>query len=329
MGYIYKPGGKSSDRPQVNFLPEEISHFAPIPDPEAQFRGMSWLTPIVREVMADKAATEHKLKFFENGATPNLVVKLDVPDIEKFKSWIEVFKHDHQGASNAYKTMFLGAGADATVVGADMQQLEFKVTQGAGETRIAAAAGVPPVIVGLSEGLASATYSNYQTARRRFADMTMRPLWRNMAGSLQRIVPAPNSGSELWYDDRDIPALQEDRKDAAEIQTMQAASIKSLVDAGFESDSVIAAITAEDLNLLSHTGMFSVQLQPAGSVGQGKGALLGGSVVPDANAPAGTPSGPPPPQLAPATNGKAPKRSVKRVEFSDGRVATVTTIGGD
>ncbi len=325
VGYVYKPGGSSSDRPQVNFLPEEISHFAPIPDPEAQFRGMSWLTPIVREVMADKAATEHKLKFFENGATPNLVVKLDVPDIEKFKSWIEVFKHDHQGSANAYKTMFLGAGADATVVGADMQQLEFKVTQGAGETRIAAAAGVPPVIVGLSEGLASATYSNYQTARRRFADMTMRPLWRNMAGSLQRIVPAPNSGSELWYDDRDIPALQEDRKDAAEIQSMQAASIKMLVDAGFEADTAIAAITTEDFNALDHSGMFSVQLQPAGSVGQGKGAVVSGVAVPDPNAKP-MPMAPPP-----ATNGKAPapKRSVKRVEFSDGRVATVTTIGGD
>jgi phage portal protein BeeE len=60
------------------------------------------------------------------------------------------------------------------------------VTQGAGETRIAAAAGVPPVIVGLSEGLQAATYSNYSQARRRFADGTMRPLWRNAAVARER-----------------------------------------------------------------------------------------------------------------------------------------------
>jgi hypothetical protein len=113
---------------------------------------MSWLTPIVREIMADKAMTDHKLAFMENAATPNMVVKLDVQDLDKFTKWMQQFKEDHEGARNAYRTVFLGAGADVTVVGADLKQIDFKVTQGAGETRIAAAAGVPPVIVGLSEG---------------------------------------------------------------------------------------------------------------------------------------------------------------------------------
>jgi len=191
IGYVYYPGGRHAGRPKEVFLAGEVAHFAPIPDPEAMFRGMSWVTPIVREVMADKAATAHKLEFFEHAATPNMVVKIDVSDLEKFSGWIEKFKEQHEGADNAYKTLFLGAGADATVVGANMQQLEFKVTQGAGETRIAAASGVPAVIVGLSEGLASATYSNYELAMRRFTDLTMRPLWRNMAGSLAQIVTVP------------------------------------------------------------------------------------------------------------------------------------------
>jgi hypothetical protein len=137
------------------------------------------------------------------------------------------------GALNAYKTLYLGGGADVKVIGTDLKQIDFKVTQGAGETRIAAAAGVPPIIVGLSEGLESATYSNYGQARRRFADGTMRPLWRNAAGSLARIMEMPGD-SELWYDDRDIPFLQEDMKDEAEIQQLQSAAIRQLVDAGFK-----------------------------------------------------------------------------------------------
>jgi hypothetical protein len=103
------------------------------------------------------------------------------------------------------------------VVGADMRQLDFKATQGAGETRICAAARVPAIIVGVSEGLESATYSNYGQARRAFADLTMRPMWRDFAHSLATIVQVP-SDSELWYDDRDIPFLQEDVKDEAEIR---------------------------------------------------------------------------------------------------------------
>jgi hypothetical protein len=37
------------------------------------------------------------------------------------------------------------------------------------------------------------------------------------------------------------------------------------VDAGFEADSVVQAVTAGDLTRLVHSGLFSVQLQPAGS----------------------------------------------------------------
>lgn len=264
LGYAYEEGGPGGGKDPQIFLPEQVAHFASMPDPMARFRGMSWLTPVVREVMADKAATDHKLAFFENSATPNLAVKLDINDLEKFKGWIEEFKKQHQGVSHAYETMFLAAGADVTVIGKDLQQLEFKVTQGAGETRIAAAAGVPPVVVGLSEGLAAATYSNYAQARRRFADNTIRPLWRNVCGSLQRVVRTP-SDAQLWYDDRDVSALQEDKQDAAKIQQTQALSIKTLVDAGFTAESAVKAVQTEDWGALQHTGLFSVQMQPPGT----------------------------------------------------------------
>jgi hypothetical protein len=269
LGYVYHPGGRGSGEKPVALLREEVAHFAPIPDPLASYRGMSWLTPVVREIMGDSAASTHKLRFFENGATVNLVVTLD-EKVKKaqFDEWVEAFEENHKGVLNAYKTLYLGGGADVTPVGANMREVDFTDVQGHGETRIAAAAGTPPVIVGLSEGLQAATYSNYGQACRRFADGTMRPLWRNMAGSLATIVDVPSS-AELWYDDRDIPFLQEDVKDAAEIRQTDASSVKTLVDAGFEPASVIEAVTADDLSRLSHTGLFSVQLQPPNPDGGG------------------------------------------------------------
>jgi hypothetical protein len=230
------------------------------------------------------------LTSFEKGATPNMIVKMDVDDLEKFKNIIAQFRSEHEGSENASKTLFLAAGADATVVGSTFQQTDFKSVQGAGETRIAAAAGVPPVIVGLSEGLDAATYSNYAQARRRLSDGTMRPLWRQAAGALATIIRVPSDG-ELWYDDRDIKFLQEDQKDAADIQQVNSSSIKMLVDAGFESDSVVTAINAGDLSLLQHTGLFSVQLQPAGTTPK-QGLLQG---VPVKNDQPGDPK-PAPPQ---------------------------------
>ena len=268
IGYLYTEGGPDAGDP-VPFLASEVAHFAPTPDPLASYRGMSWLTPVVREVEADGLMTRHKRKFFENGATPNLIFKYPPETLaEKVKAFRELMTVQHAGLDNAYKQLHVGGGADPIVVGANLEQVDFKVVQGAGETRVCAAAGVPVVIVGLSEGLqgSSLNAGNYGQARRRLADAAEHPLWANAAGSLQGIVPVQD-GSRLYYDARDVPFLREDSKDASEIAEQQARTVRAYVDAGFTPDSAVATVETGDLRLLEHTGLFSVQLQPAGGAG--------------------------------------------------------------
>jgi hypothetical protein len=267
VGYAYYEGGATSgnDTPAI-FLPSEVAHFAPSPDPLASYRGMAWLTPVVREIQADSQATKHKLKFFENAATPNLAVSLPKEVTpEQFEMFIEKMDAAHSGSENAYKTLYTGGGADVTVVGANIRDTDVGPTQGKGETRIAAAAGVHPVIAGLSEGLAGSSLNagNFASARRLMADGTFRPLWRNAAGSLSTLVPAPAS-SELWVDTRDIAFLREDEGDAANIQMVRAQTVGALITQGFTPESAIAAVDNDDFQLLEHTGLVSVQLQPPG-----------------------------------------------------------------
>ena len=265
IGYLYYEGGRRESTEPVPLTVRDVAHFAPIPDPLATYRGMSWLTPLMREVTADDLMIRHKQKFFENGATPNLIIKhaptVTPKQAREFKSALD---EEYSGVDNAYKVMHVGGGADATVVGSDFRQIDFQVTQSHGETRIAAAAGVPPIIVGLSKGLESATYSNYGQARRRFADGTLHPLWANVAGSLERIRPAP-PGARLWYDTRDVPFLREDSKDAAEIASVQAQTMRTLIDGGYTPDSVSRAVMSGDFGLLAHSGLLSVQLRPPGA----------------------------------------------------------------
>jgi phage portal protein BeeE len=268
VGYLYRPGGLGSRNDATVYLPGELAHWSPIPDPTAEYRGMSWLTPITREVIADKAMTTHKQRFLDNGAKPGLVVSFkETVTADQFKDFIAKLDASHVGVDNAYKTLYVGGGADVTVAGADLRQLDFKLVQGAGETRICAAGGVPPIIVGLSEGLQAATYSNYSSARRKFGDHWARPTWRSACAALESILtpPARDGTVRLWYDDRDIAFLREDQKDAAEIQQIKAAAIRQLVDAGFDPASVVAAVEADDRTLLQHSGLYSVQLQPPGT----------------------------------------------------------------
>lgn len=264
VGYAYY---ENEGADPVLFPAGEVAHWSPIPDPTAQYRGMSWLTPVVRNISAHNAATGHKTKFFENGATPNMVVSMPKEvGKEEFERFVELFREHNEGVANAYKTLFLGAGADATVVGSNFEQMSFKVTQGADETIIAAAGRVPAVLLGISEGLAGSSLNagNYGMARRQFADGWARPSWRSASAALAAIVDVP-PGADLWYDDRDIAFLREDAKDDADIKQKQASTIRQLVDAGYEPATVVDAVISGDFRRLKHTNLFSVQLQPPGT----------------------------------------------------------------
>jgi hypothetical protein len=66
-------------------------------------------------------ASQHKITYYSNGATPNLVIK-GIPAVTKdqFDDIVNMLEGDHAGVANAYRTLYLTAGADATVVGSNM-----------------------------------------------------------------------------------------------------------------------------------------------------------------------------------------------------------------
>jgi hypothetical protein len=268
-GFSFSTNGRYGPGETWSFERGEVAHFAPIRDPLVKYRGMPLPTAALREIRADSAATTHKLKFFEHAATPNMVVKFP-PAMTKPKAEeaIELFEQEHAGAFNAYRTVYLLGGAEATVVGKDLQQLDFAATQGKGETRIVAAMGLHPSIVPVSEGLQGSALNegNFGAARRLVADTFLRPDWGSFAGSLETILP-PLPGSRLWYDDRHIPFLAEDVKDAVAAFFVQAQAARQLGDGGWDHDAVIDAVSALDIRRLAgqHTGLVPVQLQTPGA----------------------------------------------------------------
>ena len=269
-GYLPASPGAVDWENATLLLPEEVCHYSLYPDPEARFRGMSWLTPIIREVQADKAATQHKLKFFEQGATPQVVFKFD-RDVkpEDFHRFKDRFNAEHQGTWNAYKALFLAGGADVSVIGTDLKQLEFSATQGRGENRIAVAARIPAVILGISEGLGGSALNagNYGQARRNWAEGALQDMWNKAGASFQNLVPGQGPAVELIADTRGIPFLREDAQDIAEIQQKNAVTLRQLIDAGINPDAAVRYVQTGDLSVLigQHSGLFSVQLQPPGS----------------------------------------------------------------
>jgi phage portal protein BeeE len=267
LGYAYCNGGFGSGNKPNTLLPSEVAHWSPLPDPESPGLGMSWITPAVRDILGDRAATEHKLQFFSNGATPNMVVKgITAPNEDEFHRIVSMLESQHSGLANAYRTLYLTAGVDATVVGANLQQMDFKLTQGAGETRIAVLSRVPAPLLGISEGLAGSSLNagNFGMARRMFADTWVFPTLQDVCAALAPLLSIP-ADAELWFDVVDVPLLREDAKDAAEIESIKGQTIRTLVDGGFTPESVVAAVAPDWVSTLVHTHLLPVQLQPPGA----------------------------------------------------------------
>lgn len=248
------------------WTPDEIAHYRPIPDPANQFRGLSWLATILPDITADQAMTDYKNSYLRNSATPSLVVTYEKGvSKDAFDKAKDKMQAQHTGTDNAFKIMHLGFGADVKTVGSNFSDLLFNDVQGAGEVRIAGAAGVPPTILSLSEGMKGSALNagNYQATRRKFADMKIRPLWASLCTAVAPLVKIPN-GSRLWYDARDVMFLQDDALDTASIREKNATTIRTLTDGGFDPQTVINAVLTDDMSLLKHTGLLSVQLQPPG-----------------------------------------------------------------
>jgi HK97 family phage portal protein len=257
IGYIYWCDGRGGDG---EFVPvEEVVHWSPIPDPTTEFRGMSWLTPVVREINADMAMTEHKSQFFGNAATPNLVIKyerkLGQDQINRLR---ERWQARYGGPENGWRTAILDEGADLTVVGNTFEQMDFTTLQAAGERRVCLAAGVPPTLFATDQ-----TYANFGQAWRSLADGTVYLLWVSAVAALSKAVPAP-AGARLWFDTSAIPVLQEAETARAEAARTWAVAAGELIRAGYDPQTVANALIAGDMSLLTHTGAIPTALYPDG-----------------------------------------------------------------
>lgn len=250
VGYWHQPPAAILSQGSGFMAPAaEVAHWAPIPDPQATFRGMSWLTPVMRDVQGDDAMAQYKIRYLQNNATPNLVLKyaqkLQPGTVDAIRERVNA---RYGGPTNAGKTIILDQGADLLAMGNSLSQIDFTNVMGLGVERILAAAGVPPLLIGL-ESIKGAGKS-YQEVIRRFGDLTLRPLWRSLCGALEPLVPGVPAGSRLWVDTADIAALQDGEQVRAQVTLIRAQALLALQQAGYDRMSAVAAIEAGDMGQL-------------------------------------------------------------------------------
>lgn len=251
VGFWFEPPRSVTGQSSQGFMvpADECVHWAPMPDPQADFRGMSWLTPIYRDVAGDDGLTAYKIKYLQNSASPNLLIryaqKLHPGTVDSVR---ERMTARYAGVDNAFRTLVLDQGADVTVIGNSLQQMDFSNVSSVGIERILAAANVPGVLVGL-EPLRGAG-RGYQESMQKFANVYARPQWRSVCGVLEPLLDVP-AGNRLWFDTADIAALQDGEMERGQTALVKAQAVLALNQAAkYTPDSVVTAVDSGDLTLL-------------------------------------------------------------------------------
>lgn len=270
VGVTYNAGKtRNGNQGQIEaFMPGEFASWAPEPDPVYFWRGTSWVSSVVREVLLDGQSTDQASKYFENGSVPSMVFMMDSNrSPEEIKAYQDVVDRKHSGVRNRYKNLFLGGATDVKVLDPSMGADSLSHIQGTFENRVAVRSRIPAVVLGTKESLSGSSLNagNYSSSRRLLADGWFSPTVDGLCAALESIVPPPADGSELGHDPSRVLFLQEDQKDDAEIKKTNAAALRQLVEAGYEPDTAREYIATGDLSKLTHTGNVSVQLQPPGS----------------------------------------------------------------
>ena len=250
VGYWTEPPKSVTGQGDGQFYPAaEVVHWAPVPDPCADFRGMSPLTPVVRDIQGDDGMGQYKVRYLQNNATPNMIIryaqKLQPGTVDSLR---ERMAARYGGPDSAGKTLILDQGADLTLAGNSLAQMDFSNVQSAGTERILAACMVPAVLVGL-EPLRGAG-RGYQESMQKLANIWARPTWRSACGALEQLLDAP-AGNRLWFDTSDIAALQDGEMERGQTVLVKAQAVLALNQAQkYDPASVITAVDSGDLTQL-------------------------------------------------------------------------------
>jgi len=254
IGYWHEPPKGVTGQRDGFFAPAaECVHWAPVPDPQADFRGMSWLTPAAREISGDSAMTQYKIRHLQHDASPNVLIrypqKLHPGTIDALRERISA---RYAGPENAGGTLVLDQGADLTIIGSNLQQMDFANVSAVGVERILADAAVPGVLVGL-EPLRGAG-RGYQESMQKLANLFARPQWRSVCGALEQLLDVP-AGNRLWFDTSDIAALQDGELERGQAALVKAQALLALQQAGYDRMSAVAAVDAADLSQLKEAAL--------------------------------------------------------------------------
>lgn len=203
------------------FRPDEVIYFRE-PHPHSWRRGLAPLDVALGTLNLGLQAQSTVKDILKNALFPSVVIQADkewAPSDEEYERWKALLQQyaerEHKG-----KPLALTGGGTATVVSQTLRNLMPDEVLDRVEASVAAAFGVPPVVLGFLVGLKNSPWSQMAEARRMTYEDTIEPMWRRDERTLTRrlLRPVdPDPRRLIRFDTSQVRALQADRKTQTQI----------------------------------------------------------------------------------------------------------------
>lgn len=173
---------------------EDVAHLK-LPNPYDDVYGLSPLQVVARYVNLDTSISTFLRAYFANAGVPAGILKVNrrITSQQEADAARQKWRSSFGGPRGWHGIAVLDEDAEYQQVAPNIGDMDASTITAQTETRICAALGVPPILIGLQSGLDASTYSNYAQAREAFWDETVTPLVHRLEAFFERVLELPES----------------------------------------------------------------------------------------------------------------------------------------
>lgn len=197
--YLFK-GSKDSE-----LDPADVLHFR-MPDPTDPIVGQSPLAAAMGQITADNEASSMTKWLLINKAIPGFSLSAPGPLGPEVRARMKTEIAEGFAGKNRGKVMILENGLEASSIALSPNDMALMDMRRIIETRILAAIGVPPILIGSFTGLEHATMANVEESRKIFWEDTLAPLLCKLECVLESDPDLNPEGLDVKFDLHDTPA---------------------------------------------------------------------------------------------------------------------------
>lgn len=199
----------------------------------------------------DDYIADYQNGFFENGTVPAGLLTIATATTKDYDDTVDMIEKRHRGAGNTNKLTFQHVPLDPstgkqsapqitwTPFAQGNKDIDFKEVYAQVNRKIDTTLGVSQIMQGVDS---DAKYSNSEVAKQNLAEQVIDPItldiWSQFNHELNRITNGMGSAITYKYD---IPAISDQQKIKASQKSIDAATMISLVNQGWQLDNIVAA----------------------------------------------------------------------------------------